>query len=76
MSVTYITPRFDDDPDPASARRAAYENVRLIGEAFEAGTGAFQGMELISVTMADRQTVVVNIPFPDDQMPQFTFAIE
>jgi len=33
-------------------------------------------MELISVTMADRQTVVVNIPFPDDQMPQFTFAIE
>jgi hypothetical protein len=75
MATTYITPRFDDQEDPDAARKAAYENVRLIGEAFEAGTGAFEGMELVSITMADVQTVVVNVPFPEEQMPQFTFAL-
>lgn len=75
MATTYVTPRFDDQPDPHAARVAAYENVRLIGEAFEAGTGAFEGMELISITMTDVQTVVVNNPFPVEQMPQFTFVL-
>lgn len=78
MAITYVTPRFDDQEDPAAARTAAYENVRLIGEAFEAGTGAFEGMELLSITGpggAEFQTVVVNIPFPEEQMPQFSFVL-
>jgi hypothetical protein len=75
MAITYITPPFADADDPAAAKKAAYENIRLIGEAFEAGTGDFEGMELISCTMADVQTIVVNIPFPEIQMPQFTFVL-
>lgn len=69
----YKTPSVTGSPERLAA---AMEDVRLIGEALEAGTGDFAGIEVLSFIKGDDGvfTWTFNQPIPDIQLPQFSFA--